>query len=150
MNRVASVLVLCGLAATASAAWGGAKEEVASATEQWATQFGADTPDALVALYDTEAIVWGTRSKTLSPDPAAIREYFAAAFRILPEHKVSFGEQRIRVYGDTAINTGYYTFVLVNRDGKATTIPARCSFVYVRRDGKWLIVDHHSSPMAAP
>jgi uncharacterized protein (TIGR02246 family) len=63
---------------------------------------------------------------------------------------VSFGEQRIRVYADTAINTGYYTFVLVNRDGKATTIPARYSFVYVRRDGKWLIVDHHSSPMAAP
>jgi uncharacterized protein (TIGR02246 family) len=150
MNRVASFLALCVLAATASAAWGGAKEEVASATEEWATQFSADTPDPLLALYDKEAIVWGTRSKTLSPDQAAIREYFATAFRVLPERKVSFGEQRIRVYGDTAINTGYCTFLLVNREGKATTAPARYSLVYVRRDGKWLIVDHHSSPMPAP
>lgn len=150
MNRLASVLALFVLAATVSAAWGGAKEEVASATGQWVKQFSSDTPDALLALYDKEAILWGTRSKTLSPDPMAIREYFAAAFRTLPERKVSLGEQRIRVYGDTAINTGYYTFSVVDREGKARTSPARYSFVYVKRDGKWLIVDHHSSAMPAP
>jgi hypothetical protein len=28
--------------------------------------------------------------------------------------------------------------------------PARFSFVYRNRDGRWLIVDHHSSAIPAP
>jgi hypothetical protein len=71
------------------------------------------------------------------------------AFKVLPGHKVAFGDQLIRVYGDTAVNTGYYTFSYV-KDGQAQTIPARYSFVYVKQGGKWLIVDHHSSAMPAP
>jgi hypothetical protein len=62
---------------------------------------------------------------------------------------VTFGDQLIRVYGNTAINTGYYTFSYV-KDGQPRTIPARYSFVYVKQGGKWLIVDHHSSAMPAP
>ena len=50
----------------------------------------------------------------------------------------------IRVYGDTAINTGYYTFSFL-KDGESKSLPARYSFVYVKRNGDWKIVDHHSS-----
>lgn len=37
-----------------------------------------------------------------------------------------------------------------NKDGENKSLPARYSFVYVKRDGQWLIVDHHSSAMPAP
>jgi hypothetical protein len=62
------------------------------------------------------------------------------------------GEQRIRVYGDLAINTGTYTFIGPARDaaGKPISRPARFSFVYRNRDGRWLIVDHHSSAVPPP
>lgn len=66
--------------------------------------------------------------------------------RALPGHKVNFGDQHIRVYGDIAINTGYYTFSYM-KEGEAKTLPARYSFVYRKNNGKWLIVDHHSSAM---
>jgi hypothetical protein len=33
-------------------------------------------------------------------------DYFVTAFKLLPGLKVSFGEQLIRVYGTTAVNTG--------------------------------------------
>jgi hypothetical protein len=33
----------------------------------------------------------------------------------------------VRVYGNTAINTGYYT-VTSSKDGSITTVPARYSF----------------------
>ena len=59
------------------------------------------------------------------------------------------GERRVRVYGDTAVNTGYYTFSY-EKDGQTQTLPARYSFTLVNDDGKWLIVDHHSSAMPAP
>jgi len=68
------------------------------------------------------------------------------AFKALPGHKVTFGDQLIRVYGNTAINTGYYTFSFV-KDGEAKSIPARYSFVYVKRSSDWKIVDFHSSAM---
>ncbi len=80
--------------------------------------------------------------------PELIREYFEKAFKALPGHKVTFGEQLIRIYGNTAINTGYYTFSYM-KDGETKTLPARYSFVYVKRGGKWVIVDHHSSAMPA-
>jgi len=66
----------------------------------------------------------------------------------LPSLKVNFGEQLIRVYGDTAVNTGYYTFSYV-KDGETKTLPARYSFTFVKEGGNWMIVDHHSSAMPA-
>jgi hypothetical protein len=73
-------------------------------------------------------------SKTIAASPAAIADYFKDAGKT-PEARVALGEQHIRVYGDVAINTGYYTLMS----------PARFTFVYRNRNGKWLIVDHHSS-----
>jgi hypothetical protein len=65
------------------------------------------------------------------------------------EYKIVLGEQRVRVYGDMGINTGTYTVSTV-RDGKPATLPGRFSFVYRNRNGRWMIVDHHSSAMPAP
>jgi hypothetical protein len=41
-----------------------------------------------------------------------IDDYFVTAFKVLPNFKVHFGAQFIRVYGTTAVNTGYYAFSL--------------------------------------
>ena len=139
-------LILLGMAPTAFA---GPKEEVASATAKWAEVFVLDNPDPILALYSKDGVLWGTLSPTRRDDPAAIRDYFVKAFAALPGHKVVFGDQLIRVYGDTAINTGYYTFSFT-KDGQAKTLPARYSFTYVKQGGKWLIADHHSSAMPAP
>lgn len=126
-----------------------ANEEIAAAVAKWTTIFVDDNPDAILALYDDAGVLWGTLSPTLLVGKPAIRGYFERAFKALPGHKVVFGEQVIRVYGDTAINSGYYTFSFV-RDGQPQSIPARFSFVYRKRDGNWMIVDHHSSAMPAP
>jgi len=100
-------------------------------------------PARITSLYDQEAVLWGTSAKTVSPTPAAIAEYFKDAKK-RPDARVALGEQHIRVYGDMAISTGYYTFTDM-RDGKSVTNPSRNTFVYRYRDGNWLIVDHHSS-----
>ena len=53
-----------------------------------------------------------------------MRASFVDAFKALPNAKVAFGDQLIRVYGNTAVNTGYYTFSYSN-DGEAKSLPAR-------------------------
>ena len=122
------------------------KDEVAAAASSWAQALGQDEPDKVLPLYAADAVLWGTLSPSLRADRPALRDYFVTAFKVLPGLKVSFGEQRIRVYGATAVNTGYYTFAYT-KDGDAKTLPARYSFTYVKSGDRWLIVDHHSSAM---
>ena len=122
------------------------KDEVAGAAASWAQALGQDEPDKVLPLYADDAVLWGTLSPALRADRAALRDYFVTAFKVLPGLKVSFGEQRIRVYGGTAVNTGYYTFSYV-KDGETKTLPARYSFSYIKSGDHWLIVDHHSSAM---
>ncbi|MGH7427911.1 MAG: nuclear transport factor 2 family protein [Candidatus Methylomirabilaceae bacterium] len=138
------------LLATGPAAWAGAKEEVAAAGAKWAELFVIDDPDPILALYDDETgVLWGTLSPVRLDGKPGIRGYFERAFKALPGHKVAFGDQNIRVLGDTAVNTGYYTFSFT-KDGEAKSLPARYSFTYVKRPWGWMIVDHHSSAMPAP
>ena len=80
------------------------KDEVAEATQTWAQALGEDDPDKVLPLYAEDAVLWGTLSPTVRADRAALRDYFVTAFRVLPGLKVAFGEQLIRVYGNTAVN----------------------------------------------
>jgi uncharacterized protein (TIGR02246 family) len=151
MNRrfTSKSIALLTFLLTAPIVLAGPKEDVSAATARWATTLGEDNPDTILSLYATDAVLWGTLSPTVRSDRAALRDYFVRAFGALPGLKVTFGEQLIRVYGNTAVNTGYYTFSYV-KDGEQKTLPARYSFTYVKADNTWLIVDHHSSAMPPP
>src|SRR5947209_7012971 len=137
------------LLSLATAASAGPKEDVAAATSTWAGALGQDDPDKVLPLYSHDAVLWGTLSPKVRADQAALRDYFVTAFKVLPGLKVAFGDQLIRVYGDTAVNTGNYTFSY-DKDGETKSLPARYSFTYVKSGGNWLIVDHHSSAMPPP
>jgi hypothetical protein len=153
LTEILGSLLLVAMLTTAPPAAGQktaqADAEIARAAANWAAIFVDDNPDSILALYDDGAVLWGTLSPTLLVGKPGLRGYFERAFKALPGHKVTFGEQVIRVYGDVAINSGYYTFSYV-KDGQAQSIPARFSFVYRKRGANWMIVDHHSSAMPAP
>src|SRR5262249_36205412 len=150
--RLTSALlgILAGnLFVTASVASAGPKEDVAAATMQWAETLGQNDPDKVLLLYAPDGVLWGTLSPTVRADRAALRDYFVTAFKVLPNLKVTFGQQLIRVYGNTAVNTGYYTFSY-SKDGETKTLPARYSFTFVKNAESWMIVDPHSSAMPTP
>lgn len=129
-------------------AMAGPQEDVAAAAAKWESVFAENNPDTILALYSKEGVLWGTLSPTVRSDPAALRAYFVAAFQALPKATVKFGDQLVRVYGNTAVNSGYYTFSYT-KDGETKSIPARYSFTYVKNGETWSIVDHHSSAMPA-
>jgi len=142
----ASIALSCLTLLLATATWAGPKEDVATACATWARALGEDDPDKVLPLYAEDAVLWGTLSPTVRANRTALRDYFVTAFKVLPGLKVAFGDQLIRVYGSTAVNTGYYTFSYV-KDGETKSLPARYSFTYVKSGENWLIVDHHSSAM---
>jgi len=154
MRVLFGVLLIALLSACVTSTGGGGtggKDQVAAATQAWIDAMSSHDQERVVALYDPEAVFWGTTSPTLRDNPAAVRDYFNLLRTVPPDYKGVLGEQRIRVYGDIAINTGTYTFIGPARDaaGKPISRAARFSFVYRNRDGRWLIVDHHSSVVPA-
>jgi len=127
MRRTLILLLVLVVLACPSPTPAGPKEDVAAATQAWIDAVNSHDPERVVVLYDPEAVLWGTVSPTIRDSP--------------PEYTVVIGEQRVRVYGDTAINSGTYTLLSVAvRDGKPINIAARVSFVYRSRDGRWVII----------
>ncbi len=120
------------------------KSEIAAATQSWADSFNSRQIERVLAQYAPDAVLWGTRSKIVRDTPALIRDYFSN-MPSQPHTRVTLGESRIRLFGDLAINTGYYTFTGRAADGTPTTSPARFTFVFAKRDNRWLLVEHHSS-----
>ena len=119
-------------------------KSVLAALDQWIEAITAADPEKVARLYAEEAVFWGTISPFLRTTPVGVRDYFE---HFLQHENLNafYYKPQVRVYGDTAINSGYYTFFL-ERDGRMASIPARYTFVY-RRDGggAWKIVEHHSS-----
>jgi uncharacterized protein (TIGR02246 family) len=144
MNRLNFMLLFIGLALQATAA---PKDEVAAVTTAWVEAFASHDADRIAALYAPDAVFWGTNSPTIRDTPALIREYFGN-LKGRPTVRIEIDEQHIRVYGDVAINSGRYTVHEV-KDGQPTVRPLRFSFVYRRQEGRWLIIDHHSSALPA-
>ena len=143
--RLLFALLLAALASACATSGGTAtaSEQVAAATGAWRAAYDSRDATRITALYDPDAVLWGTTAKTVAPSPSAIAEYFKDA-GTRPNARVALGEQHVRVFGDVAVNTGYYTFSDI-RDGQTVQRPARFTMVFRNRDGKWLIVGHHSS-----
>ena len=147
LRRIAFLCCLVAVATLPIRMQAAAADDVAAATRAWAEAYNSRDPRQLLALYAPDAVFWGTSSPTLRDTPEAIADYFKTA-PAQPNARVELGPSRVRVWGETAANTGSYTFTDV-RDGQTVRRPARFSFVYRRVDGRWLIVDHHSSAVPA-
>ncbi|HTQ98466.1 MAG TPA: SgcJ/EcaC family oxidoreductase, partial [Candidatus Acidoferrum sp.] len=131
--------VLLLLALNMSVALAAPADDVRAAGQLWIAGIAKGDPDYMVSLYADDAILHGTTSPVLREGHALIREYFAGLKGKVEMHFVE--PQHIRVYGDTAINTGNYE----TKIGDNAPVKLRYSFVYRKVGSKWLIVDHHSS-----
>jgi uncharacterized protein (TIGR02246 family) len=123
--------------------------QVAAATTEWISTFNTRDAARISALYAPDAILWGTVSKTIRTTPEEILEYFEESSTRRPNLRMVLGEYHVRLYGDIAINSGYYSSH-DPVDGKEVVIPMRFTFTYRREADRWMIVNHHSSRFAQP
>lgn len=119
--------------------------EIDAATAQWISAFNRKSTADIVALYAADAVFFGTSSPVLRDRPQLVQEYFST-LPSLGDSTISLGDHRVQVLGDLAISTGFYTRVATEQ-GRTVSSPARFTFVYARRDGRWLIINHHSSAL---
>ena len=107
--------------------------------EQWVAAFNSRDLDAHMALYEPDAVLFGSVDQ-LQIGREAIRAYFSGRG---PEVMVvDYPMPRVAmVTPDVASTAGRVEFVDANGP-----MPYRMTWLLVRRDGNWRIAQHHGSP----
>jgi uncharacterized protein (TIGR02246 family) len=142
-HRITAPLALMSALIVSAPVMADTAKDVEATTQQWITAFNRKSAVDIVALYAKDAVFFGTTSPILRDTPELVRDYFKS-IGDTGNSTISMGEHRVQVFGDVAINTGFYTRTAL-QDGKEVKNPARFTFVYQLRQGKWMIVEHHSS-----
>jgi len=113
----------------------------------WCTDINKARGDSatMVKFYAPDAVLLATFSdKILRNTQGGLNNYFHS----LTSHqdiKCKTDKLMTRMEGDSAVNTGFYTFSYVDNHHKQVVIPARFTFVYKKINEKWMIINHHSS-----
>ncbi len=123
------------------------QQTVLATATSWQQALGARNPKALMALYDKDPHFYPTFSDELTTWKE-IDQYFVKLSK-KPGLQVVFNQESPRVYGNVAINSGIYTFSYSGEHHNTVTIPARFTFVYLKENGRWMIIEHHSSVLPA-
>ncbi len=121
------------------------RQEIAGLFPGWNAALATGDPQKVADLYAPDAVLLPTVSNKVRTDRAGIVDYFTKFLQSKPQGKID--QEVIDVLdADSAVNTGVYTFSMT-QDGQPQQVQARYTYVYEHRDGKWLIVNHHSSAM---
>ncbi|HXS74980.1 MAG TPA: nuclear transport factor 2 family protein [Terracidiphilus sp.] len=112
-------------------------------TERIQAQIHADA-EALARLYADDFIGVGP-SGTVRTKPQVITDFTSGALKF---QSITTDEVQVRVYGNTAVETGRST---MQGQDKGRPVPQETRFtrVWVKQQGHWLLVtNHYSSQMA--
>jgi uncharacterized protein (TIGR02246 family) len=138
------LLTACGTGHATTPALAG-RQTIADLFPTWNAALATGDPQKVADLYASDAVLLPTVSNQVRSSRPEIVDYFTKFLTQKPQGVIE--DEDIDVLdADTAINTGVYRFTLT-KDGKQQQVRARYTYVYELREGKWLIVNHHSSAM---
>jgi uncharacterized protein (TIGR02246 family) len=129
---------------------GAASEEVARLLERHKTDYLKGDADAWAAFYSDDATFVGGQRNLQSRQ--AIRDSFAQLFKDFPTRTVTVSNLRIRVYNEattspTAVINADNKGTRTDATGKLTNTNNHESVVWAKIQGKWLIINHQTSPI---
>ncbi len=144
LMRLVACLWVCVVAViTAQPTFAADAPDVPSALTAWKAAVESGSVDKIMTLYDKDAIMFSVFAIKPLETPDALKKYYKKVVQN-PDIKVSITEVHPRQFGDVALNSGLYT-LSYSQDGETVSIPSRFSFTYLLKNGKWMIIDHHSS-----
>ncbi|MFI6421993.1 SgcJ/EcaC family oxidoreductase [Streptomyces sp. NPDC050842] len=125
------------------------EREIAALFDQWNAALLTGDPKKVTARYAEDAVLLPTASPRIRTDHAEIADYFAHFLQKKPR-----GEKLRSVIHvldrNSALDAGLYRFHLTDpKTGVTKAVDARYTYQYEKRDGRWLIVNHHSSVLPA-
>lgn len=118
------------------------KPEIAAQFTAWEATLATGNSELVANRYGQGAVLLPTLSNRLRTDRAGIVDYFDHFLENKPRGRIL--QRHITIQGPhAAVDTGTYRFSFAN----GTSTDARYTFVYEKRNGQWVIINHHSSKM---
>jgi uncharacterized protein (TIGR02246 family) len=140
MQKLIAVALLVVALCSTQSAKAGPTEDAAAVRAQWEQVYNSGDADKFVALYAKDAMLFGSTAQ-LFTGPDGVRTYFS---KLPAGIKAKMGDQQaIAVGPNVLLSSGFADFTL--KDG--TVLPFRLTFAIVKVDGRWLIAQHHGSPV---
>lgn len=143
-NLLLGTMVLAS-ASFAKTAQSAASPSVESAIKNWEQAVESAKIDAIMKLYDKDAIMISTFAQAPLTKRKQIEEFYKK-ITANPDIKVDILESHPRQFEGMATNSGRYALSFT-QEGEEVTIPARFTFVYELKNDQWMIVEQHSSRM---
>ena len=138
------VSALFAVAVVIPPALAGEQEDAYASIERWSETFNSGDIEQIARMYTNDALVLGTFSPDMTSKPDDLRAYFKAA--AAAKLQVKLGDYSAVTLADDAVAiAGFYDFSRPAAAGHPVVVPARFSFVMVKKEGIWKIAHHHSS-----
>ena len=117
---------------------------LAEFVEEWMKTICSNNAEAIVSLYQEEAVLLGTLDSKLRKGHGEIKEYFDFFVKLQPCGQITSMVEEDFGHRLMAVANGTYDFELTE-NGEKTVVPARFTFLLERTGTKWKIHSHHSS-----
>jgi hypothetical protein len=117
-------------------------QELSTLVQTWLDAVCSGDPNAVTALYASDAVLVGTVAQEIKQGTGGIHDYFVS-FLSRPGLCGSITSMVPQSFSGMGIASGVYQFLWEGEVPEG--IQARYSFVFEHRLGQWLIVNHHSS-----
>ncbi|KQX56275.1 MULTISPECIES: SgcJ/EcaC family oxidoreductase [unclassified Streptomyces] len=125
------------------------EREIAGLFDRWNAALRTGDAEKVTERYAEDAVLLPTASPRIRTDHAAITDYFEHFLRNSPRGEKLRSEITV-LDENSALDAGLYRFHLTDPGTGATrAVDARYTYVYEKRGGDWLIVNHHSSVLPA-
>jgi uncharacterized protein (TIGR02246 family) len=125
------------------------KKQILALFDRWNATLATGDADKVADLYAPNGVLLPTVSPKIRTTHAEIADYFEHFLENKPVGRKDRSVVDI-LDRNTAVDAGLYTFTLTDPDtGVKREVKARYTYLYEKIDGKWLVVNHHSSVLPA-
>lgn len=126
-------------------------EIMALARAQWSAEDQSKTAAQAWSSVANDYTEFNAVVPTLVEGKATAARFYDASLQSGDKGMVSeMINPHVQIYGDTAILAYNYAGVTKDRDGKMSPNLAKSTRVYVKQNGKWMLVHANFAPMVNP
>ncbi|NNG03236.1 MAG: SnoaL-like domain-containing protein [Inquilinus sp.] len=122
------------------------REAIDKARISFIDDYAAGRVDAIVAAYHDDATFAGTLQPFWLEGKGEILDLWTRYFNAWPRRQLKFRQPIVRLYGSTAVETGYMEMYMGDANRNVTTF-IRYSITRVNEGGRWLIVNMNVSSL---
>jgi ketosteroid isomerase-like protein len=127
-------------------------EAINTASQAFVAAIAARDINAMNKLWAHEpyAAFIGPLSTTVVVGWDGVRKAWQMRFGQFDRVTILLAESHVRTNGDAAWVVGIEKVELLRKDGRTLSFDAFVTNVLEKRDGRWLVVSHHATPMFKP